>query len=783
MIYVQNSYGSGHLRMALNLAEELIKVHEVMIVYGGFDVPFKIPSKINFQQLLGLIDDESRKGLKVINSSYSLEYVKETRVKNVLMLFEYFKPDILIVEHFPFGRNNFRFEIMPLLDIAKQNDVKIFGSFRGIIGKKVDFEQLKNDLENYFEKVFVHTDPEITDLKDEIGESDFKNIEDKILYTGYVVSLVQESKGKNREVKKNKNCGNNILVHVGSGRDSERIVNTIVESEIKNVTLYTGMNFEGFDKLNSRWGLTINKFSDNICDEFNKFDTIITTSGYNSAVETLMTDAKVILVLIDSEEQKIRAKNFEKNGFVKQIQMDQINIDILNEMINKDDNLNYECRANVDVNGAKFVSDYILDIPQEIIVTDNNYEKIENIKITNKRIRFEYYNIQNDSFEFYNQLFYQEISNKIFNLMEFAKKNEIEVLDSVKSPVINHIKKIKKLDSKEKKISRIENIKLNQKEFEGNKLILESYPTNLYIEITRNCNSLCRMCARSFGPVEFKTYNKKFNMSFEFFKKIANKFFSTAKEVDLRGFGESTMLPDFEEFVDYALKFDPQYILVTNLTVKNDKLWRKLIKNNFVIGISIDAATKDTYEYIRRGSKFENMICNLELISPMIDSKDEKVFFMVCVQKDNINELCEIVKLANKYNIFEVELNPVGKPEFSIKSLPKEEVKNKIIEVIELAKKLGIKLTMSGSLGFYEIEEQNGLQEKCVRPWAYTYITYDGKIGPCNHRFNPPLVFGDLKKTSFEEAWNSIGFQLFRSTIHTKDRFEKCNWCYENRYY
>ena len=780
MIYVQNSYGTGHLRMMLNLADELIKKHEVMVVYGGPETSFKYSQKINFQQLPGIIDDDIRKELKVIDSSYSLEYVKETRVKSILMMFEYFKPDFLIVEHFPFGRQNFRFEIMPLLDLAKQNKVNLFGSFRGIIGKNFDMEQLKSDLE-YFKKIFVHTDSKVTDLKDEIDEKDFELIKNKIIYTGYL--LPQNYKKSINETKKE--IGNDIIVNAGSGRDVNKLIDVIIKSSLQNVKIYTGKHFEGFNELNGRDGLELVKFSDTIIDEMLSSKVIITTGGYNSVVETLLTDAKVLFVPIDSYEQEIRTKNFEKKGFGKQILMDELNVENLKVVVGnlirgkgKEDKL-----SRIKISGSKFVVDFIDNSPQEIIINDNNYVNFSIKDVTSKKVRFEYYNIQNDSFKFFNQLFFQKISKKLFEVMDEAKKNEIEILDSVKSPVINHIKNITTFDYSLKKMNRDENIKLNNIEFKENKLILKSYPTNLYIEITRNCNSLCRMCARSFGPVEFKTYNEKFNMSFEFFKEIADKLFSTAKEVDLRGFGESTMLPDFEKFVDYALKFNPQYILVTNLTVKNDKLWQKLIKNNFVLGISIDSAIKETYEYIRRGSKFENLINNLELISPLINPKDEKVFFMVCVQKDNINELCDILKLAKKYNIFEVELNPVGKPEFSIKSLPKEEVKGKIIEVINLAKKLGIKLTMSGSLGFYDIEEQNGLQEKCVRPWAYTYITYDGKMGPCNHRFNPPLVFGDLKKTSFENAWNSIGFQLFRSTIHTKNRFEKCNWCYENRYY
>jgi len=193
----------------------------------------------------------------------------------------------------------------------------------------------------------------------------------------------------------------------------------------------------------------------------------------------------------------------------------------------------------------------------------------------------------------------------------------------------------------------------------------------------------------------------------------------------------------------------------------------------------VDGATRATYEKIRRGSKFNDFMHNLKIIS----KNPSNSFFMVCVQKDNINELDNLVELAAKHHIPEVEFNPVGKEEFTIYSAP--EAKESIRCAIKTAKKLGVKLTMSGSFGFPDIEKdvQTKLQGRCPRPWSYAYITYDGRLGPCNHRFNPPLVFADLKKMSFSDAWNSVGFQVFRKTVHTEHRFGKCNWCYENRYF
>ena len=125
------------------------------------------------------------------------------------------------------------------------------------------------------------------------------------------------------------------------------------------------------------------------------------------------------------------------------------------------------------------------------------------------------------------------------------------------------------------------------------------YPLNLFVETTRNCNCHCIMCSR-----KKPSFDPKMNLPLSFFKKIADELFPHAKSVDLRGFGESTLLPYWKDIVDYSLKFKCKKGIVTNLSVKNDNMWAYLIKNDFWVGISFDGATKKTFEHIRRGNNF-----------------------------------------------------------------------------------------------------------------------------------------------------------------------------------
>lgn len=329
------------------------------------------------------------------------------------------------------------------------------------------------------------------------------------------------------------------------------------------------------------------------------------------------------------------------------------------------------------------------------------------------------------------------------------------------------------------------NKKQNLKEFEDKKLVLKSYPQKLFVEISKNCNLQCPMCENK----KIKNH-KKYNMNFDLFKKTADELFSHAKDIDLRGFGESIIHPEFEKFVDYALKFNSSFGLVTNFSIKNDTLWTKLVKNNFWLGISFDGATKNTFEKIRKGSKFETVIHNLELIKKIRDKykKDPwMIYFIVTLQKDNINELKNIIKLADKFGIKRIELNPVQLPFFDFRKLSfhKKKTEYNLKKALKFAEEKSITILFQGDLGKKGTEEKHSKIQKmkrCKNPWTHLFISYDGKIGPCNHLMRKPVVLGDLNKRTFKEEWNNKAFQKFRKLNDTKSRYRACNWCYKNRF-
>jgi len=82
-----------------------------------------------------------------------------------------------------------------------------------------------------------------------------------------------------------------------------------------------------------------------------------------------------------------------------------------------------------------------------------------------------------------------------------------------------------------------------------------------------------------------------------------------------------------------------------------------IIENLTELGISIDGASKETYEKLRLGGSWEKIRSNLEFISEL--KKKHNFIFRLhfVVQKDNYHEMEDIISLGKKYKADRVWLN------------------------------------------------------------------------------------------------------------------------------
>ena len=340
----------------------------------------------------------------------------------------------------------------------------------------------------------------------------------------------------------------------------------------------------------------------------------------------------------------------------------------------------------------------------------------------------------------------------------------------------------------EQTLLRSENRKKNIKEYENGVIRLESRPRILFVELTQNCNLHCDMCRGS-----AMKYDKKKDMPFELFRRVADELFVYAEIIDLRGWGESTIMPNFMDYVDYALKFNSQYKLYTNMTKRDPKLWEKLIDVGFTLAISFDGANEHTLEKIRGGAKFQMIEENLRLAVSLCKKYNrplESVYLSCIVQKINLKEIVDLVEFTSTIGMSRLKLFPLmtsWQDKNHLHHYPKEIV-NMLDRSFERARQLGVSLELGAAL-HHDLVIESCVINRCVHPWMDCLIDYRGGISYCDHLIGGgKYVIGDISTSSFDEIWNNQHFvELRQQHVKGKEqgflgRYIDCDWCYKFRY-
>ena len=171
MIYVQNLLGIGHLRRAAGISRAAVeRGFDVRFVSGGFPIKDLNIEGAEFYQIPPVRSlDGDFKTLVAENDTEIDDLWRNKRRKLLLDLFEKIQPKILLTELFPFGRRQFRFELIPLLTKAKEAKCcsQVVCSMRDILVTKPRHDrnlEIVETLENFYQKILVHGDRKVISL-------------------------------------------------------------------------------------------------------------------------------------------------------------------------------------------------------------------------------------------------------------------------------------------------------------------------------------------------------------------------------------------------------------------------------------------------------------------------------------------------------------------------------------------------------------------------------------------------------------------------------------------
>jgi predicted glycosyltransferase len=191
-LYVQHLLGIGHLRRTSIIARALDDAgFAVTVASGGEPVADLALGRATLVQLPpALAADVGFSGILDAARRPIDDDWRQRRRAALLAAFAADKPDIVLIELFPFGRWPFRFELLPLLEAAHARRPRplIVCSLRDILVDKPDAKRRAEIIaivRRHFDRLLVHGDPTLFRLEESFPSA--ASLADLIDYTGYVV--------------------------------------------------------------------------------------------------------------------------------------------------------------------------------------------------------------------------------------------------------------------------------------------------------------------------------------------------------------------------------------------------------------------------------------------------------------------------------------------------------------------------------------------------------------------------------------------------------------------
>jgi MoaA/NifB/PqqE/SkfB family radical SAM enzyme len=346
---------------------------------------------------------------------------------------------------------------------------------------------------------------------------------------------------------------------------------------------------------------------------------------------------------------------------------------------------------------------------------------------------------------------------------------------------------------------------------------LASDPVHVNLNHTAVCNLRCVMCEQGLTEIPQKV------MDLSVYWRVRDELFDRASEVSLTVMGDPFCVPKrfLHEILDDIERYDLRLEITTNALLFGDEVeLERLARLVNKLIVSIDGATQETYERIRKPGKWDRLVDNLERFQRvrrrMAPWRQPLVCFTYVVMRSNLDELPDFVDLAAGWDGYEVSASMLIAVDAAIAHEVCDEQDPHVLEVLSEARRRalghGLRFRVVGAspnfarslrggprsvrvralqawaavrpafaLGLHPLLERTGrrlrvAQRECPFLWSKTHVQLDGKIGTCCH---PDFyVTGDLMQQSFRSIWNNRRYSGLRASLNSPYPAQACKDCH-----
>ena len=352
-MYSHDTYGLGHIRRTMAIANHLKNRHTNIIILTGSPIAgrFSFPQQVDFVRIPGMIK-KTNDDYQPLSIRIDQEQALSIRTNIILATAKTFMPNLFIVDKEPLGLKR---EVLSTLEWLKE----FSPSTTSVLGLRDILDESAVIQENWKSKnVYFYLDK----LYDEIWIYGDKNIYDpvemykipaqlhkKVKFTGYIPRKPLAPKIKKAVRKRYRVLDDDkfILVTTGGGGDGYEVLEQYISMHdyyptslpFKSI-IVTGpfMPKNKRKQLNKRallFGIKILPFHPRLEELIAAADVVISMGGYNTICEILTQQTPALIIPRQSprKEQLIRAQRLKSKGLLDFIPWTEVTPQLMRDKI------------------------------------------------------------------------------------------------------------------------------------------------------------------------------------------------------------------------------------------------------------------------------------------------------------------------------------------------------------------------------------------------------------------------------------------------------------------
>jgi MoaA/NifB/PqqE/SkfB family radical SAM enzyme len=314
-------------------------------------------------------------------------------------------------------------------------------------------------------------------------------------------------------------------------------------------------------------------------------------------------------------------------------------------------------------------------------------------------------------------------------------------------------------------------------------------PYYAQVEITTHCNLACYMCVRN------EVIKQPRHLSLAEFQHLFDQI--RPRRLTLSGAGEPLLNPDLMAMIAHATRHGASTMIPSNGTLlRRGELARGLVEAGLnTLKISLDGATAQTYQAIRRQDCFDQIlegIRQLDQIKRQCGRPTPELRLDVVILKENGAQIPDLVELARHLNIGTIFFRPlqvtgIGQEREVIGGdVDFDGLYHAVREGLARARHLGVRTNLKDvarDFAMYRsiyVRRDAALgRQVCLLPWMQCFVSVQGELAPCCATCtNAGFSAGNVFEEGFEAVWNGPRMRMIRGQFRRhKNPFAVCRDC------